>query len=96
VSTFEYGVNIFGGKFITYFPEGRDFYQPNGYFPNVGEVFVPRGLAATLQAVAWPLPEAASSMTGAGGGRRSLLGVWPGQFWRSCCGLPSQNPCELL
>src|SRR3546814_9274064 len=28
VSTFEYGVNIFGEKFITYFPEGRDFYQP--------------------------------------------------------------------
>src|SRR5262249_50787059 len=45
VSTFEYGVNIFGEKFITYFPEGRDFYQPKGYFPNVGEVFVPPGLA---------------------------------------------------
>ena len=57
VSTFEYGVNIFGEKFITYFPEGRDFYQPNGYFPNVGEVFVPPGLAATLQAVAEQGPD---------------------------------------
>ena len=57
VSTFEYGVNIFGEKFITYFPEGREFYQPNGNFPNVGEVFVPRGLAATLQAVAEQGPD---------------------------------------
>jgi gamma-glutamyltranspeptidase/glutathione hydrolase len=52
VSTFEYGVNIFGEKFITYFPEGREFYQPNGYFPNVGEIFVSPGLAATLRGVA--------------------------------------------
>lgn len=52
VSTFEYGVNIFGEKFITYFPEGREFFQPNGYFPNVGDVFVPKGLAATLRGVA--------------------------------------------
>lgn len=52
VSTFEYGVNVYGEKFITYFPEGRDFYQPNGYFPNVGDVFVPHGLAETLRGVA--------------------------------------------
>jgi gamma-glutamyltranspeptidase/glutathione hydrolase len=52
VSTFEYGVNIFGEKFITYFPEGRDFFQPKGYFPNVGDVFVPKGLAGTLKGVA--------------------------------------------
>src|SRR3546814_816561 len=51
VSTFEYGVNIFGEKFITYFPEGRDFYQPNGYFPNVGDVFTPPGMADTLRGV---------------------------------------------
>lgn len=31
VSTFEYGVNIFGEKFITYFAEGREFYQPRGF-----------------------------------------------------------------
>ncbi|AMO25431.1 hypothetical protein UC35_13070 [Ramlibacter tataouinensis] len=52
VSTFEFGVNIFGEKFITYFPEGRDFYQPNGFFPNVGDIFVPPGMAKTLRAVA--------------------------------------------
>jgi gamma-glutamyltranspeptidase/glutathione hydrolase len=52
VSSFEFGVNIFGEKFICYFPEGRDFYQPKGYFPNVGDVFVPPGLARTLEAVA--------------------------------------------
>jgi len=52
VSTFEYGVNLYGEKFITYFPEGRGFYQPNGIFPNVGEIFVPSGLAETLRGVA--------------------------------------------
>lgn len=52
VSSFEHGVNVFGEKFITYFPEGRDFYLPGGYLPHVGDVFVPRGLAATLEAVA--------------------------------------------
>ena len=57
VSTFEYGVNIFGEKFITYFPEGREFFQPNGYFPNVGDVFIPRDLAKTLQAVAEQGPD---------------------------------------
>lgn len=57
VSTFEYGVNLFGEKFITYFPEGRDFFQPNGMFPNVGEVFVPPGMAATLRAVAEQGPD---------------------------------------
>jgi gamma-glutamyltranspeptidase/glutathione hydrolase len=52
VSTFEVMVNMFGEKFITYFPEGRDFYQPNGYFPNVGETFVPPGMAETMRGVA--------------------------------------------
>jgi len=51
VSTFEYGVHIYGEKFITYFPEGRDFYQPNGYFPNVGDIFTPPGMADTLRGV---------------------------------------------
>ncbi len=51
VSTFEYGVNIFVEKFITYFPEGRDFFQPDGFFPNVGDIFVPNGLAETLRGV---------------------------------------------
>lgn len=57
VSTFEYGVNLFGEKFITYFPEGRDFFQPNGMFPNVGDVFVPPGMAATLRGVAEQGPD---------------------------------------
>jgi gamma-glutamyltranspeptidase/glutathione hydrolase len=52
VSTFEFGVNVFSEKFITYFPEGRDFYMPEGRFPNVGEVFLPQGLAKTLRGVA--------------------------------------------
>jgi gamma-glutamyltranspeptidase / glutathione hydrolase len=52
VSTFEYGVNVFAEKFITYFPEGRDFFQPGGMFPHVGETFVPPGMAATLRSVA--------------------------------------------
>jgi gamma-glutamyltranspeptidase/glutathione hydrolase len=57
VSTFEYGVNLFGEKFITYFPEGRDFFQPKGAFPNVGEIFVPPGLATTLHGVASDGPD---------------------------------------
>lgn len=51
VSTFEYGMNVFGEKFITYFPEGRAFYQPGGYFPNVGDIFTPPGMANTLRGV---------------------------------------------
>lgn len=51
VSTFEHGMNLFGEKFITYFPEGRNFYQPNGFFPAVGDVFTPPGMADTLRAV---------------------------------------------
>jgi len=57
VSTFEYGVNIFGEKFITYFPEGREFYQPKGFFTNVGEIFVPKGLATTMRGVAEQGPD---------------------------------------
>jgi gamma-glutamyltranspeptidase/glutathione hydrolase len=57
VSTFEFGVNLFGEKFITYFPEGRDFYQPKGFFPNVGDVFVPPGMAKTMRGVAEQGPD---------------------------------------
>jgi gamma-glutamyltranspeptidase/glutathione hydrolase len=52
VSSHEYGTNIYGDKFITYFPEGRAFYQPDGYYANVGEIFRPAGLANTLRGVA--------------------------------------------
>ena len=57
VSTFEYQLNVFGEKFITYFPEGRDFYQPKGMFHNVGEIFVPPGMADTLRGVATEGPD---------------------------------------
>src|ERR1700722_9240144 len=52
VSSFEYGMNVRVEKFITYFPEGREYFQPNGGFPNVGETFVQKGLATTLRRVA--------------------------------------------
>lgn len=52
VSSFEHGLNVWGEKFVTYFPEGRDFYHPEGRLTNVGERFVPRGLAETLRGVA--------------------------------------------
>jgi len=68
VSTFEYGVNLFGEKFITYFPEGREFFQPQGMFPNVGEIFVPKGLAATLRQVAQEGPD------------YMISGAWAEQF----------------
>jgi gamma-glutamyltranspeptidase / glutathione hydrolase len=57
VSSFEYGVNVSVERFLTYFPEGREFYQPQGLFPVVGDLFVPKGLAQTLQAVAEQGPD---------------------------------------
>ncbi len=57
VSTFEYGVYVFADRFITYFPESREFFQPDGRFPNVGETMVPRGLAETLRGVAEQGPD---------------------------------------
>jgi gamma-glutamyltranspeptidase / glutathione hydrolase len=52
VSSFEYGVHIFSQDFVTYFPEGREFYMPGGYLTNVGETFRPSGMAETLRRVA--------------------------------------------
>lgn len=57
VSSFEYRLMIETEKFITHFPEGREFYQPKGMFANVGEVFIPKGLAATLRGVAEQGPD---------------------------------------
>jgi gamma-glutamyltranspeptidase / glutathione hydrolase len=57
VSSFEYGSLTAAAKYYTYFPESREFYQPRGMFTPVGEVFVPRGLARTLRAVAEHGPE---------------------------------------
>jgi gamma-glutamyltranspeptidase / glutathione hydrolase len=57
VSGFEYGTYVFTEKFITHFPEGREFFQPNGMFPNVGDILVPKGLAETMRGVAEQGPE---------------------------------------
>jgi gamma-glutamyltranspeptidase / glutathione hydrolase len=51
VSTFEYSIRHSDEQFTTYFPEGRDFFTPNGYLPAVGEIAVPKGLARTLEGV---------------------------------------------
>lgn len=68
VSTFEYGVYIYADRFLTYFPEGRDFFQPQGRFPNVGETMVPPGLAETLRGVAEEGPDF------------MITGPWAGRF----------------
>jgi gamma-glutamyltranspeptidase/glutathione hydrolase len=52
VSTFEYGVNLWGMDFTTYFPEGRAFFLPNGFLVPVGERFRYPAMAATLRKVA--------------------------------------------
>jgi gamma-glutamyltranspeptidase/glutathione hydrolase len=51
VSTFEVEVNVFAEKFVTYFPEGRDLFTPEGFWPRVGEMFVMKGLAETMKGV---------------------------------------------
>ncbi len=57
VSSFEYGVTISEQDFITYFPEGRRFYMPGGYYPNVGDRFRNPALAQTLRGVAAEGPD---------------------------------------
>lgn len=57
VSSFEYRITCGNEAFITFFPEGRRYFMPDGFFPAVGETFVPRGLAATLQGVRDQGPE---------------------------------------
>jgi gamma-glutamyltranspeptidase/glutathione hydrolase len=57
VSSFEYGSISGALKYHTYFPESREFYQPNGVLTPVGEIFVPKGLGKTLRAVAEHGPE---------------------------------------
>jgi len=52
VSTLEYGINFWSLDFITYFPSGRHFYMPGGYFKNVGERFAYPEMARTLRGVA--------------------------------------------
>jgi gamma-glutamyltranspeptidase/glutathione hydrolase len=57
VSSFEYGSLSLAAKYHTYFPEAREFFQPNGMFTPVGETFVLQGLAHTLRGVAEHGPE---------------------------------------
>ncbi|UAK23774.1 gamma-glutamyltransferase family protein [Sphingomonas nostoxanthinifaciens] len=57
VSSFEYGVTISEQDFITYFPEGRAFYMPGGFYPAVGERFRNPSLAETLRGVARDGPD---------------------------------------
>lgn len=51
VSGFEYRINHSDEQFTTYFPEGREFFMPDGFFPAVENISVPKGLAATLKGV---------------------------------------------
>ncbi|MDR1272115.1 MAG: gamma-glutamyltransferase [Clostridiales Family XIII bacterium] len=57
VSCFEFSVNDFGEDFITFFPEGREFYMPDGRFPTVGERFSSKDMARTIRKVAKEGPD---------------------------------------
>ncbi|MBW2368151.1 MAG: gamma-glutamyltransferase [Deltaproteobacteria bacterium] len=57
VSTFEYYVNAFGKDFVTYFPEGRKFYMPDGHMVPVGKRFSSSEMAQTLKRVAEAGPD---------------------------------------
>jgi gamma-glutamyltranspeptidase/glutathione hydrolase len=57
VSNFESEVNQLGEDFITFFPEGRTFYMPEGRFPLVGDRFKSEEMARTLQKVATQGPD---------------------------------------
>ena len=71
VSTFEYGVNIWSQDFIAYFPSGREFYMPGGYFVPVGERFGSRAMAETLKGVAKDGPD------------HMIEGPWADEFIRT-------------
>jgi len=49
VSSFEYGVLQEELRFLTYFPSGRQFFTPDGFVPEVGEIFQSPQLAQTLR-----------------------------------------------
>lgn len=57
VTSFEYGVNLWGLDFTTYTAEGRDFYMPNGHLPMVGEIFQTPAMAETLRQVSAQGPD---------------------------------------
>jgi gamma-glutamyltranspeptidase / glutathione hydrolase len=49
VSSFEYAVVNEELRFLTFFPSGRELFTPNGFVPQVGEVFENPALAQTLR-----------------------------------------------
>ncbi len=57
VSNFEFEFNSTTNDFITFFPEGREFYMPKSRFPFVGERFYSKELAKTLKKVATEGPD---------------------------------------
>lgn len=57
VSTFEFGVNIWGQDFVTYLPEGRAFYQPGGFLTPVGQIFRNDDMAKTMRKIAKEGPD---------------------------------------
>ncbi len=57
VSSFEYGVLQEELRFYTYFPSGREHFTPNGFLPEVGQIFQSPALAETMQKLAKEGPE---------------------------------------
>jgi len=57
VSTFEHAVTVSEQDFSTYFPEGRRFWLPGGFYPPVGTRFRNPDLAETLRGVAADGPD---------------------------------------
>jgi gamma-glutamyltranspeptidase/glutathione hydrolase len=57
VSSFEYGVLTEELRFITYFPSGRGLFTPQGFLPEVGQVFHNPALAHTLRLCAEQGPQ---------------------------------------
>ena len=57
VSSFEYGVLQEELRFYTYFPSGREHFTPNGFLPEVGQIFQSPALAETMQRLSKEGPE---------------------------------------
>lgn len=92
VSSFEYGVNLAEQDFTTYFPEGRRFYMPNGYWPTVGERFASPELARTLRGVAAEGPDHMIS----GGWARDFVAKANSMGWAIDLADMSANPPRWL
>jgi gamma-glutamyltranspeptidase / glutathione hydrolase len=57
VSSFEYGVLQEELRFYTYFPSGRELFTPNGFLPEVGQIFKTPALAETMRRLSGEGPE---------------------------------------